>query len=127
MESAISRQTKFRQAAFVYLHRAVLFEAAAYVMWKQGLLPNTRRGGPPGMWLFIAPVMFGAVFYGLLKWRTPWFYMALWLLEAGLLPTLIHFAFVSTDTGIMSPGFYLTGLVVIVFTMWMLARAVWDL
>ena len=46
------RETKFRQAAFAYLHTAILYEAAAYVMWRQGLLPT--RFGPPWMWLVFA-------------------------------------------------------------------------
>ena len=33
------RATKFRQAAFVYLHVAILYEAAAYAMWRAGRLP----------------------------------------------------------------------------------------
>ena len=44
-----ARARKFRQAAFVYLHVAILYEAAAYVMWREELLP--ARFGPPWLWL----------------------------------------------------------------------------
>ena len=121
------RALKYRQAAFVYLHRSVLWEAGSYVMWKQGLLPNTRFGGSPGTWLIIAPFVFGGVFYALLRWQNPWVFGALWIMEAGLLPTLIHFGYVSTDTGIMSHGFWITGMTSILIVLWMLARAGWDL
>ena len=49
------------------------------------------------------------------------------LVGAGRLPSLIHFAFVTTDTGVLAPSLYLTALVASVINMWMLARAGWDL
>ena len=122
-----ARSAKFRQAAFVYLHVAILYEAGAYAMWRLGLLPNTRWGGPPGLWLIIGPVVAGAVFVGLLRWQNVWFARVIWLIGAGRLPTLIHFAFVTTDTGVLAPSLYLTAIVAVVINMWMLARAAWDL
>jgi hypothetical protein len=121
------RAKKFRQAAFVYLHFGILYEAGAYTMWRLGLLPNTRFGGPPGVWLVVGGLVAGAVFLGLLRWQNVWFARAIWLLGAGRLPTLIHFAFVTTDTGVLAPSLYLTALVASVITLWMLARAAWDL
>jgi hypothetical protein len=127
LETTISRATKFRQAAFVYLHFGILYEAGAYTMWRLGLLPNTRFGGPPGAWLFIGALVAGAVFVGLLKWQNVWLARIIWLVGAGRLPSLIHFAFVTTDTGVLAPSLYLTALVASVINMWMLARAGWDL
>ena len=49
------RETKFRQAAFVYLHVAILYEAAAYVMCEPASCRHAwgRRGygSSPGRWL----------------------------------------------------------------------------
>lgn len=39
------RVAKFRQAGFVYLHVAILYEAAVYAMLQAGTLP--LRIGPP--------------------------------------------------------------------------------
>ncbi len=50
-----ARQRKFRQAAFVYLHVGVLYEAAVYVFWQQGLLPEGR--GPVLVWLLAGAVI----------------------------------------------------------------------
>jgi fatty acid desaturase len=44
-----AREAKFRQAAFVYLHVAILYEAAAFAMLRAGLLPS--RLGAPWIWL----------------------------------------------------------------------------
>jgi hypothetical protein len=62
-----------------------------------------------------------------LRWHNVWFARAIWLLGAGRLPTLIHFAFVTIDTGVLAPSLYLTALVASLINMWMLARAAWDL
>ena len=121
-----SRETKFRQAAFVYLHVAILYEAGAYTMWRLGLLPHTRFG-PPGPWLILGPLVAGAVFLGLLRWQNVWFARVVWLVGAGRLPDLIHRAFVTADTGVLAPSLYLTAIVVVMINMWMLARAAWDL
>ena len=127
VEHSTSRATKFRQAAFVYLHFGILYEAGAYTMWRLGLLPNTRFGGPPGAWLIVGALVAGAVFYALLRWQNAWFARVIWLVGAGRLPSLIHFAFVTTDTGVLAPSLYLTAIVASVINMWMLARAAWDL
>ncbi|MBI4502191.1 MAG: hypothetical protein HY700_13650 [Gemmatimonadetes bacterium] len=117
---------KFRQAAFVYLHFGILYEAGAYAMWRNGLIPE--NWGPPWIWvLIVGPFVAGSVFVGLLRWQKPWFAALIWLIGAGRLPTLIHGAFVTSDTGVLAPSFYLTALVVSVINLWMLARAAWDL
>jgi len=121
-----TRDAKFRQAAFVYLHFAVLYEAAAYVMWRNDLLAH--NWGPPALWVFVfAPIVAGSVFVGLLRWRNAWFPRVIWLIGLGRLPALIHGAFVQSDTGPLAPSLYLTAIVVSVINMWMLARAGWDL
>ena len=45
----LERVAKFRQAGFVYLHVAILYEAAVYAMLGAGALP--ARFGPPVVWL----------------------------------------------------------------------------
>src|SRR5262245_65084965 len=110
-EHSVARAAKFRQAAFVYLHFGILYEAGAYTMWRLGLLPNTRWGGPPGLWLLLGPIVVGLVFYGLYRWQNVWFARVIWLIGAGRLTTLIHFGFVLTDTGVLAPSLYLTVLV----------------
>lgn len=119
------RETKFRQAAFVYLHVAVLYEAAGYVMWRNGQLPT--RFGPPWLWLLLGALVAAGVIYGLLRWRKPWFARAVWAIHALRLPALISGAFFAGGAAQIAPAFYLTGLVVVLVNLWMLARAGWDL
>jgi hypothetical protein len=119
------RETKFRQAAFVYLHVAILYEAAAYVMWRRGLMPT--RFGPPWIWLLLAAVVTGGVVYGLLKWQKPWFARTIWVVHSLRLPALINGAFFAGTEGRVVPAFYITAIVVIMINLWMLARAGWDL
>ena len=120
-----SRARKFRLAAFVYLHVTVLYEAAAYVMWRQDLLPV--NWGPGWVWLLFGALVAGAVFVGLLRWQNAWFARAVWLVHGLRLPTLIHRAFLLSDTGPLAPSFYVIAIVVVVINLWMLARAAWDL
>jgi hypothetical protein len=121
-----ARARKFRLAAFVYLHYAVLLEAAAYTMWRLDILP--RNWFPPALWVFlVVPLVVAGVFAALLRWKNVWFVRLLWLSVAGRLPWLVHRAFVAGETGPFTPGMYLTGIVATVVTMWMLARAAWDL
>jgi hypothetical protein len=119
------RRAKFRQAAFVYLHVAILYEAAAYVMWRQELLPT--RFGPPWMWLLFAAAITAVVLYGLLRWQNVWFARAIWLMHGLRLPALIQGAFFAGEEARVVPAFYLTAIVVVVINLWMLARAAWDL
>ena len=126
MTETAARDQKFRQAAFVYLHVTFLYEAAAYVMWRQGLLP--LNWGPAPVWLVAGAVVGLSIFYGLLKWKHRlWLARVVWLIHGGRLPSLIAGAFLVNETRPLSPAFYHTAIVVVVINMWMLARAGWDL
>lgn len=117
--------TKFRQAAFVYLHVALLYEAAAYAMLGGGLLPT--RFGPPWIWLVLGAVVAGVIFVGLLRWQNAWFARGVWAIHALRLPALIKGAFFAGADARMPSGFYIMALVVVMINLWMLARAGWDL
>lgn len=119
------RTAKFRQAAFVYLHVAVLYEAAAYVMAREGLLPT--RWGPPSLYLGLGALVAGAVFVGLYWWRSVWLARVVWALHGLRLPVLIGGAFFPGAGNRAPPAFYVTAIVVVVINLWMLARAGWDL
>jgi hypothetical protein len=108
---APERAAKFRQAAFVYLHVGLLYEAAVWVLWRAGQLPSAR--GPGWLWLLVGAAILAVVFWGLWRWQNVWFARAIWafLREPGVLP----------------PAFYLTSLIVVLINLWMLARAAWDL
>ena len=120
------RTVKFRQAAFVYLHVAMLYEAAAYAMWRAGLLPYSRMG-PPWLWLILGAVVAFAVFLGLLRWQNVLFAQVIWLVHSLRLPALVAGAFFTRQPAPIPPAFYLTAIVVVVINLWMLARAAWDL
>ena len=123
----LPRQTKFRQAAFVYLHVTLLYEYAAYAMWRAGVLPTTRFGGPGWIWLLIGGAVGLAVFFALLRWQNLTFARVIWAFHGLRLPSLIHGAFFQAERGAYPPGFYLTAIVVVMINLWMLARAAWDL
>ena len=118
------RAQKFRQAAFVYLHVAVLYEAAAYVMWREGIIPS--RFGPPVVWLVIGALVGLGIFLALLRWHNPWLARVLWGFNVLRLPAMIRNAFFAETTAAAS-GFYVFAIVVILINAWMLARASWDL
>lgn len=120
------RALKFRQAAFVYLHVAILYEATAYAMWRSARLPYTRFG-PPWLWLILGAAVAGLVFAGLLRWQNANFARAVWAMHALRLPTLVHGAFFAEQSATTPPSFYLTAIVVVMINLWMLARAAWDL
>lgn len=119
------RERKFRQAAFVYLHVAILYEAAAYVMFKNGVLPYTF--GSPIIWMVLGALVAGFIFYGLLRWQNVWFARVVWALHGLRIPALINGAFLAGAEARMAPSFYLTALVVVMINLAMLARAAWDL
>lgn len=119
------RETKFRQAAFVYLHITVLYEAAAWVMWRHGMLPT--RFGPAWIWLLVGLGVGLSVFFLLLLVRRPWVPRAVWLVHGLRLPALIDGAYFAGEAGRVVPAFYITALVAVVVNLWMLARAGWDL
>jgi hypothetical protein len=120
------RAVKFRQAAFVYLHVAILYEAAAFVMMGRGLLP--RQFGPPWIWLVVGAIVAALVFVGLYRWQNVWFARAVWAMHGLRLPALINGAFFAgAETRPVPPSFYITAIVVVLINLWMLARAGWDL
>jgi FtsH-binding integral membrane protein len=122
-----ARARKFRQAAFVYLHVAILYEAAAIAMWRHGMLDPGRMVGPAWVWLVAGALLAGAIFFGLLRWQNVVFARVIWAVHAMRLPSLISSAFIATGEGGMSHAFYITAIVVVVINLWMLARAAWDL
>jgi len=122
----VTRDDKVRQAAFVYLHVVILYEAAAYAMWRGGRLPT--HFGPPWVWLLVGGAVGLGVFFALLRGRSPWIPRAVWLVHGLRLPALVGGAFfVAGNAHIAPPSFYLTAMVVVMVNLWMLARAGWDL
>jgi hypothetical protein len=124
--STTARAKKFRQAAFVYLHVAILYESAAYAMWRQNMLPGSTVG-PGWLWLVLGAVVAAVVFFGLLRWQNVMFARVVWAIHALRLPALMGYAFISTMEGAMTRAFYITAIIAITINLWMLARAAWDL
>ncbi len=120
-----ARARKFRQAAFWYLHVGLLYEAAVFAMWENGLVNPIR--GPIMLWLLLGAAIVALVFWGLWFRRSAWLARGIWALHALRLPSMIEGAFLSGPDATLPPGFYLTALVVIVINLWLLARAGWDL
>jgi hypothetical protein len=120
------RDRKFRQAAFVYLHVGILYEAGAFAMARNGVLP-TGGWGPPWIWLVAGAVVTLAIFFALLRWRNAWFARAVWAIHGLRLPALIGGAFFRGTDGQIANSFYVTALVVVVINLAFLARAGWDL
>jgi hypothetical protein len=120
------RAAKFRQAAFVYLHVAILYEVAAYVMWRRNLLPSTRVG-PAWLWLILGAVVGIAIFIGLYRFQNVWLARIIWGIHGLRLPALVQGAFFTTGPHVAPPSFYITAIVVVMINLWMLARAGWDL
>lgn len=119
------RAAKYRQAAFVYLHVALLYEAAVWSMARAGALQAGR--GPVWLWLLLGAAIAGFVFWGLWSWQNRWFARVIWALHALRLPALIDGAFFPSPEGALRPSFYLTALVVVLLNLGFLARAGWDL
>ena len=110
----------------MYLHVTLLYEYAAYAMWRAGLLPTTRFGGPGWIWLIIGGAVGFAVFLALLRWQNVWLARVIWVFHGLRLPSLIHGAFFNSGPSAYPPSFYLTAIVVVMVNLWMLARAAWD-
>jgi len=121
-----SRELTLRQAAFVYLHAAILREESAYEMWRAGLLPFSPLGSPLP-WLIAGAAVAVLVFFGILRWQNVNFVRVVWALDAVLLFPLIRYAFFAGADRPIPRAFYIVGIGVIVITLWMLARAAWDL
>jgi hypothetical protein len=120
----MDRSTKFRQAAMAYLHVGVLYEGAAFAMWRRGILPP--RMGPGWIWMLLGAAVTALVIWGLWRWQNVWFARGVWVVHALRVPTLIAGAFFPAEAARLGPGFYLTALIVVVINLWMLARAAWD-
>ncbi len=120
-----ARQRKFRQAAFVYLHVAILYEAAALGMLRAGLLPT--RLGPPVLWLALGGFVGLGIVLGLYRWQNAWLARVVWAVHGLRLPGLVNGAFFRGTEARLPAEFYLTAMVVVVINLWMLARAGWDL
>ncbi len=120
-----ARASKFRQAAFTYLHVAILLEAGAYVMLRTGAL--TDRFGPPVMYLFLGGGAAALIVWSLYALQNVWITRLVWAVQSLRLPSLINGAFFAGEAARFVPSMYLTGIVMVVVNLWMLARAGWDL
>ena len=120
-----ARERKFRQAAFAYLHVAILYEAAAYTMMGAGMLPD--RFGPPVIFLVLGAGFAAIIVWALYALQNQWVARVVWAMHGLRLPALIRGAFFATASTGLPPSFYLTAIVVVVVNLWMLARAGWDL
>ncbi len=121
-----ARVVKFRQAAFVYLHVAILYEAAAYVMMGGGGV-GVPTGARAWFWLGAGAFVGGLVFVGLYRWRNVWFARVIWVIHGLRLPFLIEGAFFAAADSRAPPSFHMVAIVVVMINLWMLARAGWDL
>lgn len=126
LDFSIARHHKFRQAAFVYLHAAILREAAAFEMWRAGLLPYSPLGSPTPF-LIIGAIVAGVVFFALLRWHNVHFVRLLWLVHVIWLFPLVRYAFFAGAERPIPRSFYMMAIAVVVVAAWMLARAAWDL
>jgi len=125
-----TREQKYRQAAIVYLHVGILYEAAIYVFWRQGILPEAR--GPAELWLAIGALLAGMISYALWRWQHRWLVLMVWVFQALRVPVLIEGAFFEkahtfVHDAQIPPSFYLTALVVVLINLGFLARAGFDL
>lgn len=120
------RAQKFRQAAFVYLHLGILYEATGWVMLRREILPT--RFGPPWLYLVLGGLIVAFVFWGLYSWQNVWVARVVWGFQALRFPALINGAFfLEAGEARLPPAFYLTAMIIVVISMWALARASWDL
>ena len=119
------REQKFRQAAFVYLHVGLLYEAAVWVAWQRGVLPSTR--GPIWVWLLVGAAIVALVFWLLWSKRSAWTARVIWALGALRLPALLDGAFFADAAQRLPTSFYLVALLVVLVNLAVLARAGWDL
>jgi len=120
-----ARASRFRQAAFVYLHVGLLYEAAVWELARSGALPAGR--GPVWVWLLLGAAIVAGVFWGLWSWQNRWFARAVWALHALRLPALLGGAFLPDAGARLPTSFYLVALVVVLVNLGFLARAGWDL
>lgn len=119
------RAAKFRQAAFVYLHVGLLYEAAVWSLHGAGLLPADR--GPVVMWLAAGAAIIAFIFWALWWWQNVWVARIVWVLGVLRLPALIEQSFFPAEGTRLPGSFYGVALAVVLVNLWMLARAGWDL
>lgn len=119
-----TREQKFRQAAFTYLHVGVLYEAGVWAASRNGMVSAAR--GPVWVWLLIGAAIVAVVFWLLWKRQSAWAARIVWALGALRLPALINGAFLG-GADRLPASFYLVALLVVVINLVMLARAGWDL
>jgi hydrogenase-4 membrane subunit HyfE len=129
-DARMARARKYRQAAIVYLHVGILYEAAVYVFWRQGILPEAR--GPAWLWLLLGALLAGAISYALWRYQKTWLALLIWALHTLRLPALIEGAFFArahtgVDVALVPPAFYLTAIVIVLINLGFLARAGFDL
>lgn len=120
-----TRSARYRQAAWVYLHVGVLYEATVWALASQGMIPTTR--GPVWVWLLFGAAIVAVVFWGLHGWQNRWFARAVWALHSLRLPFLIEHTFVAAPDQAVPPALYGAAIPVVLVNLWMLARAGWDL
>jgi len=118
-----SRARKFRQAAIVYLHYAVLYEVGAWVLLQRGLFPATR--GPEWIWFVAGAAIAALVIAGLWWWQNRWFARVIWVVVALRLPTLLEGAFFGSELDVPT-ALYAAAAIVVLINLWALARAAWD-
>ena len=120
-----ARRRKFRQAAFVYLHLGLLYEAGVLELSRHGMVAESR--GAVALWLCLGALIVALVFWGLWSRQNAWVARIIWALGVHRLPPLIEGAFLSSADALLPPSLYLVALVVVMVNLWMLARAGWDL
>jgi hypothetical protein len=124
-EALQPRERKFRQAAFVYLHVGLLYEFAAYAMWRADMFGDVP--GHPLLWLAMGAGIVALVFWGLWYRQSVWFARFIWLIHGFRLPAMIDGAFLrAPGEGAVPSELYLFAIIVILINLWMLARAGWD-
>jgi hypothetical protein len=119
------RTRKFRQAAFAYLHVALLYETTVFILWRRGMLPPGRGAG--ALWLLIGALITGLIFWGLWNKRSIWLARIVWALHALRLPAILQGAFFAAPEATLPPALWRFALVVVLVNLWLLARAGWDL
>jgi len=117
------RARKFRQAAIVYLHYAVLYEVGAWVLLERGLFPTTR--GPEWIWFVAGAAIAALVIAGLWWWQNRWFARVIWVVVALRLPTLLEGTFFGSELEVPT-ALYAAAAFVVLINLWALARAAWD-
>jgi hypothetical protein len=89
------------------------------------MLPT--RFGPPWIFLVVGATIVALVFWGLYRFEHVWVARGIWLIQALRLPPLISRAFVEQGDARMPPAFYVAAMIIVLISMWAMARAGWDL